>query len=127
MVDGTADMDQKTKEEIAAELAAEYRTALRETAAEEQPRHRAGDYRSGGRSLRTAYFLWFLLGGFGAHRIYLKRLRTGAIMGTLGICSTALSISAPMLEDLALAMPLLAWWVIDGFLIPSLMEDKPTG
>lgn len=127
MVERTAGMDQKSKDEIAAELAAEYRSALRQTAAEQETRHRNEDYRAGGRSLRTAYFFWFLLGGFGAHRLYLKRLRTGAIMGTLGICSAALSISAPMMEDLALGLPLLAWWIVDGFLIPGMMEDKPTG
>ena len=114
-------MDQKAKDAIAAELAAEYRSTIRQTAMEaKEPRSR--DYVAGGKSMAVAYMLWFFLGTFGAHRVYLGRYRSGAFMALLGILGSILAIAV---VGLFLLIPVFIWWLADAFLIPNMVGSKP--
>jgi hypothetical protein len=61
-------------------------------------------YRYRRKNRLVAYLLWGTLGWFGAHRFYLERPATGLLMlATLGGG--------------------LLWWVVDLFLIPSLIQE----
>ena len=52
----------------------------------------------------VAYLLWALFGLFGGHRFYVGRWESGLVyMFTLGGC--------------------LVGWIIDGFILPQLVED----
>ena len=117
-------MDQKSKEEIAAELAAEYRETVRRTAAEDKaPRRRREQVSvsADGRSMAVAYLLWFFLGVFGVHRFYLGHFGSGVAQAVLSICAYALSV---VLVGLVLLIPVLIWWLVDAFLIPRMMPAQ---
>ena len=58
-------------------------------------------------SAGAAYFLWFFLGWISAHRFYLGK----PVTAILQILSYFILIG-------------FVWWVVDIFLIPSIIEDK---
>ncbi len=62
----------------------------------------------------AAYVLWFLLGGFGAHRFYLGR--TGS-----GIAQLLLMVLGWVPLFLGWAV-LGIWWLVDAFLIPDMIR-----
>jgi TM2 domain-containing membrane protein YozV len=120
-------MDQRDKDRIAAEIAADYRQTIRETAAEDarnqRSRYRATDST---KSIGVAYVLWFFAGGIGAHRFYLGYIASGVGMLLLSVFAVILGI-LPFL--FVFSWPLLAvltiWWLIDAFLIPRMLPDGP--
>ena len=116
-------MGEKTKEEIAEELRAEYRAAIKRTAEEEEALSRQGTFRRGGKkSIGLAYLFWFLLGGFGLHRFYLGRPLSGA--GMLGLMIVGVALSFQPLLAMFSFVPggvLFAWWLLDAFLIPKMV------
>jgi TM2 domain-containing membrane protein YozV len=77
------------------------------------------------RSLKVAYALWLGLGVFGAHRFYLARPLTAAILATLFIASFVMVAREhyPYFAGIAVAV---MWMVGDGFLIEP-MHRKLTG
>jgi TM2 domain-containing membrane protein YozV len=116
-------MAEKSKGQIADELRAEYRATIKRTADDEDALRRSGPFsRSGTKSIRFAYFLWFLLGGFGAHRFYLGRPLSGAAMLALMIGGVVSSMQ-PALAILMLpaSAALSVWWLADAFLIPKML------
>lgn len=79
----------------------------------------------GPRSLMVAYLLWIVLGSFGAHRFYLGRAISGALLACLTFGSWALVIGQTY-EAFAAALVGALWVFIDGFLIKS-MHRTATG
>jgi TM2 domain-containing membrane protein YozV len=77
------------------------------------------------RSLKVAYALWLTLGVLGAHRFYLGRPITGAILATLAAASFVMVARQhyPYFAGIAVAV---MWMVADGFLIEP-MHRKLTG
>ena len=73
----------------------------------------------GSRSLMVAYLLWILLGAFGAHRFYLGRTISGALLACLTLGSWALVIGQTY-EAFAGALVGALWVFADGFLIKSM-------
>lgn len=59
------------------------------------------------KSAGAAYFLWFFLGWISAHRFYLGKPGTAILQ----ILSYFILIG-------------FVWWVVDLFLIPSIIQDK---
>lgn len=119
-------MDQKSKEQIAADLAAEYRQAIRRTAEEDQRIRKRGYLAAASKSMGVAYFLWAVLGTCGAHRFYLGYYPTATAMLTLSLFG-GLFAFLPGLG--VFSVPLLAllsfWWLVDAFMIPRMMPDQP--
>jgi TM2 domain-containing membrane protein YozV len=116
-------MEERTKAQITEELRAEYRSAMKRTAAEEDALKRTGAFGRGGvKSIRVAYLFWFFLGGFGVHRFYLGRTLSGAGMLALTILA-ALCSAVPLLALFGLlpAGAVLVWWLTDAFLIPKML------
>lgn len=77
------------------------------------------------RSLKVAYALWLTLGVAGAHRFYLARPLTGAILATLFIASLVMVAREhyPWFAGIAVAV---MWMVADAFLIEP-MHRRLTG
>ena len=121
-------MDQKEKDRIAAEIAAEYRQTVRETA-DNETRNRGVRNRTPGyaKSIGVAYFLWFFGGTLGIHRFYLGNTASGAAMFMLTACVVIFSVMPAMF---VFSLPLMAllgfWWLFDAFLIPRMFEETPT-
>jgi TM2 domain-containing membrane protein YozV len=59
------------------------------------------------KSTGAAYFLWFFLGWLSAHRFYLGK----PVTAILQILSYFILIG-------------FVWWIVDLFLIPSIIQDK---
>jgi TM2 domain-containing membrane protein YozV len=59
------------------------------------------------KSAGAAYFLWFFLGFISAHRFYLGK----PVTAILQILSYFMLIG-------------FVWWILDFFLIPSIIDDK---
>ena len=116
-------MAEKSKEAIAEELRAEYRATIKRTADEEDALKRSGPFSRGGtKSIRFAYFRWFLLGGFGAHRFYLGRPLSGAAMLALMVGGVVLSMQSTLaILSWPLSAALFVWWLADAFLIPKML------
>ncbi|WP_128253223.1 TM2 domain-containing protein [Falsirhodobacter deserti] len=69
------------------------------------------------KSTAAAYLLWFFLGTFGVHRIYLGHLKTGLAMLVLMLLG--------MLTFGITSLVVLVWWVVDLFLVPGMIaRDK---
>lgn len=79
-----------------------------------QPSPGAAAVGAGEKSKLFAYLFWFFLGGFGAHRFYLGRIKTG-------IAQLLLSVSGMFL--LVPLIPLLIWLIVDAFLIPRMVAE----
>lgn len=116
-------MDQKEKDRITAEIAADYRQTIRETAASEARNQSMRTKATGSKSAGVAYVLWFFVGGLGAHRFYLGAIASGAAMLVLSVCGVIFSMLPALF---VFSLPLLAllsiWWLIDAFLIPRMLE-----
>ncbi len=63
------------------------------------------------KNLKIAYILWFFLGAFGIHRLYLNQTKTGWMMFLLAI---AVGLSKGYLPFIVL---LSVWWLVDAALI----------
>jgi TM2 domain-containing membrane protein YozV len=79
----------------------------------------------GPRSLMLAYMLWLFLGSAGAHRFYLGRTASGAMMACLTFGSWALVLGQTY-EAFAGTLLGGLWMFADGFLIKS-MHRAATG
>jgi TM2 domain-containing membrane protein YozV len=76
------------------------------------------------RSVGIAYLLWFFLGVFGAHRFYLGRIGSGVGMLVLFWLG---ALTAIILIGWVLLLAYGVWWIVDAFLIPSMVdEDRRT-
>ncbi len=73
------------------------------------------------KSVVVAYLLWFFLGFFGLHRIYLGYVVSGLLMLALWGIGTALCIV--LIGYVILVVPFL-WWLLDALLIPGLARDS---
>lgn len=75
-----------------------------------------------GKSTLVAYLLLVFLGGFGAHRFYLGRIKSGVamlVLFVLGWATLALVVGAAFLLVVGI------WAVVDLFLIPGMIaEDR---
>jgi TM2 domain-containing membrane protein YozV len=73
------------------------------------------------KSVGAAYLLWFFLGSLGAHRFYLGRSLSGAIMLILlviGGITLVIGIGAILLIVVGI------WALIDAFLIPGMVAQQ---
>ena len=77
-------------------------------------------YDANKRSAGIAYLLWFFLGWLGAHRFYLGRLLSGALMLILTAISTVLTIVVIGHFGLFIVG---AWWLVDALLIPGMTRS----
>ena len=68
------------------------------------------------KSPAAAYILWFFVGGFGAHRLYLGRIGSGAAQAALALLGWI-----PFFLGWAI---LGIWWLVDAFLIPQMVEQS---
>lgn len=66
-----------------------------------------------------AYILWFFLGSFGVHRLYMGRTSSGILMALLHVISWALTIFLIGFVGLGLVG---LWWFIDAILIMGWVE-----
>ncbi len=66
-----------------------------------------------------AYVLWFFLGAFGAHRMYINRTMSGIIMAILTVISW---ITLYIIIGGFGLIIVTIWWVIDAFLIMGWVE-----
>lgn len=77
-------------------------------------------YDANRKSALLAYILWFFLGWFGLHRMYLGRIGSGVAMLLLqGVSWLTHFILIGYLGFAVLAL----WWLIDALLIPGMTRD----
>jgi len=74
------------------------------------------------KSLARAYWLWFFMGGFSAHRFYLGCPTSGAIQASFLPINWALFVSGSWYFMLT-AMVGGLWILADAFIIPSLHRE----
>lgn len=72
-------------------------------------------YQAHKKSVGVSYLLWILLGFMGAHRFYVGKYTSGALMVLLAIFSVVFAAIGVPLLIFALAM----WMIVDLFLIPG--------
>jgi len=118
-------MAEKSKAEIAEELRAEYRAAIKRTAEEDKASQRMR-YSTGPKSMGVAYMLWFVFGTLGGHRLYLGRIASGAIMAALSLTGTVVTFAMlrqdpPNFGGIFFTLPAWIWWLADAFLIPKMV------
>ena len=91
--------------------------------------YRAGDpagtelmmrYDANKKSVLLAYLIWFFLGMFGLHRLYLGKITSGLVMLVFSLLSWALTLV--LIGYLGLVVVGL-WWLIDALLIPGITRD----
>jgi TM2 domain-containing membrane protein YozV len=70
----------------------------------------------------VAYLLWFFLGGFGAHRMYCDRMKSGLGMLGLFVASCVLTL---VVVGVVGFIALTAWWVVDAFHIGKWINGQP--
>jgi TM2 domain-containing membrane protein YozV len=75
------------------------------------------------KSLIIAYLLWFFLGQFGVHRMYLNHWASGIFMLILAGISWALTLI--LIGYIGLAI-LGLWWLIDGLLTYFMVNGHNT-
>lgn len=78
-------------------------------------------YDANRKSLLVAYLLWWFLGLFGAHRLYLGRTATGLLMLAISAASWVLTLVVVGYAGLALIG---LWWLIDALLIPGMARRE---
>lgn len=91
-------------------------------------------YKSPGqKEIWVAYLLWFLLGGLGIHRFYVKRGTSGLIMlglyvGGFVVALTGVmqSSQSSMILGAMMVCAVITWLLIDLFTIPSMVESCNT-
>lgn len=76
------------------------------------------------RSMTTAYLLWFFLGGFGAHRMYMGRMGSG--FGMLGLFVGSV-IGTLFVVGLLGFAALSVWWIVDAFMIAKWCKSPRGG
>jgi TM2 domain-containing membrane protein YozV len=119
-------MEQSERDRIAADLAAEYRSTIRETAAAERRDRSRGAHSNEIKSIGLAFFLWFSFGTLGAHRFYLGRPLSAACMLVLTIFAGVFSLQPERMQlGFLLGAALGVWWLVDAFLIPRLLPGPP--
>ncbi len=72
------------------------------------------------KSPAVAYLLWFFLGHFGAHRLYMSRVGSGIGMALLFWISVFLFV---FLIGIPGVVAWFIWWVVDAFLIGSWLTE----
>ena len=72
------------------------------------------------KSVGVAYFLWFFLGYFGAHRFYLERTDTAIVLLLITIASFLLILTGIGLIGLGIVG---IWVLVDIFLIPGIVKE----
>jgi TM2 domain-containing membrane protein YozV len=77
-------------------------------------------YDANKKSVIIAYLLWFFLGMFGIHRLYLGRIASGLILLLLTLVAGALYWI--FIGMVLMVIPGL-WWLIDALLIPGIVRD----
>jgi TM2 domain-containing membrane protein YozV len=77
-------------------------------------------YDANKKSVIVAYLLWFFLGMFGIHRLYLGRIASGLVLLLLTLVAGALYWI--FIGMILMAVPGL-WWLIDALLIPGIVRD----
>ena len=79
------------------------------------------------KSIPVAYLLWFLLGTFGAHRLYLKRRATGTVLLATALSSFLLMSGVfgptPARAGYVVIWIPMVWALVDLFLIPGLKRE----
>lgn len=70
------------------------------------------------KSALVAYLLWFVLGGLGAHRFYLRNTASAIVLLVITVTCIAATIVSLGLLGILLIVPLV-WVVVDAFLIPG--------
>ncbi len=78
------------------------------------------EYSVNKKSLVLAYFLWFFLGIFGAHRFYFRRIWSGVAILVLTLASIALLFV--LIGAVLIFVPVI-WVLIDALLIPGWARD----
>jgi TM2 domain-containing membrane protein YozV len=78
-------------------------------------------YDANKKSLAVAYLLWFFVGGFGAHRFYLGRIKSGIALPALFILPCILAFFVPLAIFLIAVAGI--WLFADIFLIPGMVRD----
>jgi len=73
------------------------------------------------KSVIVAYLIWFFLGAFGIHRMYLGRWISGLILLALTAVGGALSVVLVGYLPLAVAG---LWWLLDAILIPGMVNSS---
>jgi TM2 domain-containing membrane protein YozV len=116
-------VDQKTKDQITAELAAEYRATVQQTAERDRAERRAG-YGPKPKSVKVAFMLWGILGGFGAHRLYLGRIRSGCAMLALGALASVTYSFTSSTDAFLIGAIDVVWCLADAFLIPGMIPNE---
>ena len=76
------------------------------------------------KNIVLAYVLWFFLGTLGVHRFYLGRINSGITFLALTIFGI---IGSFIYVGFALIIAVWVWWIIDAFLIPSMVVTAPAG
>lgn len=77
-------------------------------------------YDANKKGVGVAYLLWLFLGGFGAHRFYMKRTGTAIaqlIMLIIGCATLVVFVGGFILGALYI------WVLVDAFLIPGMARD----
>lgn len=74
------------------------------------------------KSLLGAFALWFFLGTIGVHRFYLHRSYAIPML-ILGLLAW---LGAPFLVGFFLLFPILAWWLVDLFLVAGWVREHNT-
>jgi len=77
-------------------------------------------YDANRKSALLAYVLWFFLGWFGLHRMYLGRIGSGIVMLVLQRLSWLTHFI--LIGYIGFAI-LGLWWLIDAFLIPGMTRS----
>lgn len=71
-----------------------------------------------------AYLFAILLGGFGAHRLYLGRIGSGITLAILYVIGWGLSLTViGALLGIPLLIAVVVWLIVDLFLIPSIVRE----
>lgn len=79
------------------------------------------EYDARKKSMAAAYVFWFFLGGFGAHRFYLGRNGSAAILLALTVVGALLAITGVgALVFVAVGI----WLLIDAVLIPGMVQEE---
>ena len=81
---------------------------------------RAMRYDADKKSALIAYLLWFFLGLFGVHRLYLGHVGTG--LGMLVLHGISWVLAFVLIGYLGFAV-LGLWWLIDALLIPGMTRS----